>query len=171
MDLVNELIGKLGISADQAKGGIGLLLNTARDQLGEADYAEVQAQIPDADDMLAAAPNVSTGNTGTAGMLGGLGDLMGGLSGGDSNSAGNGNGGLGGMLGGVSDLLGGQDSPLGEGLGGMLGNLGQFSELLNGFQDLKMDTNTLQKFIPIVMQFIQQKGGDSIGNIVGKIFE
>lgn len=162
MDLVQELVGKLGISADQAKGGVGLLLDTARSQLGESDYADLKSAVPNAEDMLAAAPNMASGNTGAAGMLGGLGGMLGGSS--------SGGGGLGGALGG---MLG--DAVEGTQLGGMLGNLGQFSGLLDGFKDLKMDGDTLQRFIPIVMSFLQgndSEGGGSggIADILGKVF-
>lgn len=169
MELIQELVSKLGISDDQAKGGVGLLLDTARSQLDESDYATIKSAIPGADDMLSAAPNMPTGNTGTAGMLGGLGDMLGGGS--DGGSMG---GGLGGALGGMlGDAV--KDSDIGGQLGGMLGNLDQLGGLLEGFQNLKMDGDTLQKFLPIVLSFLQSKDSEGnssggIGDILGKVF-
>lgn len=62
-------------------------------------------------------------------------------------------GGLGGMLGSVASALGGSQ----------LGNLATLAE---GFSQLGLDSGMIGKFVPIVVQFIQQQGGERIASLV-----
>ncbi len=74
----------------------------------------------------------------------------------------------------VQDLV--ERAPSG-GLGGMLGNLasnvgagdlGRLASLAGGFSKLGLDSEMISKFVPIVLSFIQSKGGDALKGIVEK---
>ena len=69
--------------------------------------------------------------------------------------------------GGIAGVLGGLASSLGGG-GGQLGNL---ASLAGGFKDLKLDSSMIGKFIPIVMAFVQSKGGDTVKTILEKVLK
>ncbi len=58
-------------------------------------------------------------------------------------------GGAAGMLGGLAAKLGG-------------GSLGGLVELAAGAAKLGLDKDTIMKFVPIVLAFVQSKGGDSL---------
>lgn len=109
MQLVEQLMETLGVSEEQAKGGAGLLLKTAKEQLGDK-FSQVTDKMPEADDLVKEAESLdSDGDEG--GLLGALGDL-GGL--GDV-------GGMLGNLGGLGSLVGGFEK-----LGLDAGSLQQF---------------------------------------------
>ena len=82
---------------------------------------------------------------------------------------------------GVKDLLARApaNGGAGAGLGGMLGGLAamagkmganndmvQGAQLLSAFTSLGLNKDTLMKFIPIVLQFVESKGGQ---DLVGKL--
>lgn len=92
MDLINKLVAELGISEAQAKGGVGALLEFAKNKLAEGDFSQILAAIPGADGLLAKAPAAEAGAGAGAGGFGG--------------------GGFGGLLGGVAAVLG-SDTKLG----------------------------------------------------------
>ncbi|MFI4860348.1 MAG: DUF2780 domain-containing protein [Phycisphaerales bacterium JB063] len=81
MDLVNELVSKLGIDAQQAKGGAGMILGLVKEKLGASDFAKVKEAVPEADQLAADAPEAGGGILGAVGGLasalgaGGVGDL------------------------------------------------------------------------------------------------
>lgn len=52
------------------------------------------------------------------------------------------------------------------GLGEKLGNL---SSLASGFKNLDMDAGMASKFVPIVMSFVQEKGGDTAKQLLEKV--
>ena len=62
--------------------------------------------------------------------------------------------GLGGVLGAVSGLLGGKS-------GGALGSLGALASLAGGFKQLGLGTDMIGKFLPVVLGYVQNKGGDA----------
>jgi len=66
-----------------------------------------------------------------------------------------------------SGLLGAVTSAIGGG-GGTLGNL---ASLAGGFSDLKMDGDMIGKFLPIVIKFVQSKGGDTAKNLLEKVLK
>jgi len=68
-------------------------------------------------------------------------------------------GGLGGMLSGVVSSLGG---------GSKLGNL---ASLASGFSKLDLDAGMIGKFVPILLTFLQSKGGDGLSSLVGKVLQ
>ena len=69
-----------------------------------------------------------------------------------------GGGGLGGMLGGLASSLGGAE-------------LGNLASLAGGFSKLDMDAGMIGKFIPILLSFLQSKGGDGVASLVGKVLQ
>jgi len=62
--------------------------------------------------------------------------------------------GVGGVLGAVSGLLGGKS-------GGALGSLGSLASLAGGFKQLGLGTDMIGKFVPVVLGYVQNKGGDA----------
>jgi hypothetical protein len=59
----------------------------------------------------------------------------------------------------------------GGGLMGVLGNAmggkaGDLASLAGGFSKLGMDADMIQKFIPVVMSFVQQKGGAGVAGLL-----
>ena len=82
-ELVAQLTKALGVQANQAQGGAGLLLKLAQSKLG-GDFGKVAAIVPDAQDLIKAAPEAG----GAVKLLGGLaGALGGGKAGGLANLA------------------------------------------------------------------------------------
>lgn len=68
--------------------------------------------------------------------------------------------GLGGMLGGLGDMLGGK-----------AGDLGNLAELASGFSALDMDSDMIKKFLPVVMSYLKDNGGDGVEALLGKIMD
>jgi len=69
--------------------------------------------------------------------------------------------------GGVSGALGG----LASSLGGGAGQLGNLASLADGFKSLDLDSGMVGKCIPVVMSFVQSKGGDTVKNILEKVLK
>ena len=88
MELIQQLMKQLGISEEQAKGGLGAVLNVAKAKLG-SDFSQVSSLVPGAEDVMKGAPNAPEAGAsepaggGLMGMIGGmlgvkgLGDLAG----------------------------------------------------------------------------------------------
>ncbi|MDD5312457.1 MAG: DUF2780 domain-containing protein [Dehalococcoidia bacterium] len=66
--------------------------------------------------------------------------------------------------GGMFDMVG----KLASSLGGdsQLGKLGQLASLAGGFEKLGLDPSMVNKFLPLIMTFLQNKGGDEIGGLL-----
>lgn len=69
--------------------------------------------------------------------------------------------------GGVSGALGGLVSSLGGGAG----QLGDLASLAGGFKNLNLDPGMVGKFIPVLMSFVQSKGGDAARDILAKVLK
>jgi hypothetical protein len=69
-------------------------------------------------------------------------------------------GGLAGALGGLASSFGGGGS-----------QLAGLAELASGFQNLGLDSGMIGKFIPIVLSFVQSKGGDGLKQILAKVLQ
>jgi hypothetical protein len=67
-------------------------------------------------------------------------------------------GGLGGLLGGVASSLGGSQ-------------LGDLASLAGGFSKLGLDADMIGKFVPILLSFLESKGGEDLAGIVSKVLE
>ncbi|MDI5833131.1 DUF2780 domain-containing protein [Shewanella xiamenensis] len=72
--LVGNVMSQLGLSQTQAEGGLGSLLGLAQSSLGSNDYTKLAASIPNADNLLAAAPKLD-GNSGVSGLLSKAGNI------------------------------------------------------------------------------------------------
>ncbi len=67
----------------------------------------------------------------------------------------------GGSLGAVSGLLGGK--------GGAMGSLGSLASLAGGFQQLGLKPDMIGKFVPVILNFVQSKGGDASRTLLEKV--
>lgn len=84
MELIQQLIGNLGINEGQAKGGAGLLFNLAKEKLYAGEFQQIANVVPGMTDLLKAAPESGGGMMGALGSMasafgGGLGGKMEGL--------------------------------------------------------------------------------------------
>jgi hypothetical protein len=61
--------------------------------------------------------------------------------------------------------LGGLASSIG---GGSLGNL---AGLAAGFSQLKLDSGMITKFVPVILSFVQSKGGDGVKDLLASVFK
>jgi hypothetical protein len=75
-DLIRKLTKDLGVSREQARGGLVALLRAGQQNMDRADFAQFVADIPGADVLLRNAPAQST----LSSLAGGLGSLLGGRS-------------------------------------------------------------------------------------------
>ena len=153
LELISQLTNGLGISDEQAKGGLGSVLNFAKEKLAGPEFQQLTGALGDGtDDAMALAQTKSSeAHGGGGGFAGAFGALTGG-------------GGLGGALGGLGGALGGAFG----GAGG-LGDITKMAALVKGFEAFKMDSSTLTKFLPIVIGFLKQKGGDGLAGLVSKL--
>jgi hypothetical protein len=58
-----------------------------------------------------------------------------------------------------------------SGFGGALGGLGGLASLAGGFSKLGLNSSMIGKFIPIILSFVQGKGGDGVKSIMEKAFK
>lgn len=75
-DLIRKLTRDLGVSRDQARGGLVALLRAGQQNMSPPDFAQFVADVPGADKLLRNAPAQST----LSSLVGGLGSLLGGRS-------------------------------------------------------------------------------------------
>jgi hypothetical protein len=72
--------------------------------------------------------------------------------------------------GGMMGALGGVASSLGAGgLGDKLGGLGDLAGLASGFSQLGLSSDMIGKFVPVVLSFVQNQGGDSMKGLLEKV--
>ena len=69
-------------------------------------------------------------------------------------------GGLGAALGGLASSIGGDTSKLGD-----------IASLASGFSELGLDSGMLGKFIPIILSFVQEKGGSGVKDLLEKVLK
>lgn len=69
MELIEQLMNDLGVQENQAEGGIGLLLNMAREKLEEGDFSQITNTIPGASDLMDQAPQTGGGLMGAIGGI------------------------------------------------------------------------------------------------------
>lgn len=69
--------------------------------------------------------------------------------------------------GGIAGALGGLTSSLGGGAG----KLGNLAALASGFKKLDLDPKLVNKFVPIILQFVQSKGGGNVKGILEKVLK
>ncbi len=127
MSIVDEIMKQVGVSKEQAEGGLGLIFKLAKDKLG-ADFSQVSSVVPEANGLIGKAPA-------------------------EEQEAG---GGLMGMLGGMASKMG-------------LGDLGKLAELAAQFKKLGLDMETVQKYVKVVMAFVESKGGTVVKDLLNKV--
>ena len=65
--------------------------------------------------------------------------------------------------GGLMGMLGGMASKMG------LGDIGKLAELAAQFKKLGLDMETVQKFVKVVMTFVESKGGTVVKDLLNKV--
>ncbi len=60
MGIVDEMMKQVGVSKEQAEGGLGLIFKLAKDKLG-ADFSQVSNVVPDANTLIGKAPPCGSG--------------------------------------------------------------------------------------------------------------
>lgn len=72
--LVGNVMSQLGLTEQQAAGGLGSILNLAQSNLGNNDFSTLSNSIPGIDSILGAAPTMG-GDSGVSGLLSKAGNL------------------------------------------------------------------------------------------------
>ena len=67
--------------------------------------------------------------------------------------------------GGVMGALGG----IASAMGGKAEGLGNLANLAGGFSKLGLDSNMVGQFIPVVLSFVQNQGGDGLKGLLEKV--
>lgn len=67
--------------------------------------------------------------------------------------------------GGLMGALGG----LAAGFGGKAGALGELAELAGGFSKLGLDADMVAKFAPVILQFVEQSGGETVRKLLAGV--
>lgn len=67
----------------------------------------------------------------------------------------------GGLMGAVGGLM--------SSFGGGAGNLGALASLAGGFDKLGLDSGMIGKFVPILLDFVRERGGDGVADLLGKV--
>lgn len=75
-DLIRRLTKELGVSKEQARGGLVAVLRAGQQNLSRKDFEQFVSEVPGADKLLKNAPPPST----LSSLAGGLGSLLGGRS-------------------------------------------------------------------------------------------
>lgn len=57
------------------------------------------------------------------------------------------------------------------GLGEVFGGAGGLASLAGGFSKLGLDSGMIGKFVPIILSFVQSKGGDAVKGILEKVLK
>jgi hypothetical protein len=127
MELLQILEQKLGISEEQAKAGVGLILKLVKEKLDPEEFDEVSGAVPGAEDLIASSPK---------------------------------SGGIAGALGGIASSF-----------GGAAGQLGGIAGIASGFKKLNLDADMVGKFIPIILSFVESKGGSTVKAILEKVLK
>jgi len=70
--------------------------------------------------------------------------------------------------GGAAKLLGGLAGALG---GGKAGGLADLASLAGGFSQLKLDPSMISKFVPVILSFVQSKGGQDVVKLLAGVLK
>jgi hypothetical protein len=116
VELIQQLVGTLGVQEEQARGGAGLVFKHAKDRLGSGQFSQIAQAVPGIESLISDAPQ---------------------------------SGGIMGAVGGLASKFGGKGA-----------ELGTMASLAGGFSKLGLDRGMIGKFIPIVLSYVQGKGGD-----------
>lgn len=132
--LIGLLMQQLGVTQPQAEGGAGTLFQHAKSRMSAGDFTTLSNSVPDMQGLLAAAPAPVSAPAPAAGA---------GAVGG------------GGMMGDLAGMAAGN-------LPGM--PAGNLPGMAGSFQQLGLAPDMVQKFIPIVVQYVQGTGGSSVAS-------
>ena len=69
---------------------------------------------------------------------------------------------------GIAGAIGGLASAVGGGSGGQLSNM---AALAGGFSQLGLNPGMASKFIPIILSFTQNRGGEGVKNILARVLK
>ena len=122
MELIDLLTNTLGVNADQATGGAGLLFKLAKEKLGDTDFSQISQHVPGVNELIESTPE---------------------------------SGGIPSALGGLASALGGSGS-----------ELGNLASLAGGFSKLELDSGMIGKFIPVILSFVESKGGGAVKGLL-----
>ena len=70
--------------------------------------------------------------------------------------------------GGAAKLLGGLAGALG---GSKAGGLADLASLAGGFSQLKLDPSMISKFVPVILGFVQSKGGQDVVKLLAGVLK
>jgi hypothetical protein len=70
--LLGSLTSSLGVSEDQAQGGVASLMNYAKSNMSSTEFSSLTEQLPGTEGILSALPQLSSNLGGGSGGLGGL---------------------------------------------------------------------------------------------------
>ena len=74
-----------------------------------------------------------------------------------------GGGGMAGAIGGLAGMMGAS--------GGAVGNVANLAALAGGFSKLGLNPGMATKFAPIILSFVQNKGGDGVKDILASVLK
>ena len=81
---------------------------------------------------------------------------------------------------GIDDLISSAPEPgglagalgsLASSFGGSAAKLGDLSSLASGFKALDLDSNLIAQFVPVILSFVQSKGGDVAKSILERVLK
>ncbi|WP_446808092.1 DUF2780 domain-containing protein [Methylomonas sp. 2BW1-5-20] len=75
--LINILVGQLGISPQQALGGVGSIFSVAQQRMSPGDFSQLSTSVPGMDQYLSSVPQ-QIAASGSSSLLGAAGNMMGG---------------------------------------------------------------------------------------------
>ena len=128
--LISTLVKTLGITENQAEGGVGALFNNAKENLSTEDFNKAADAVPGVDKYMAEAPSTDSGS-GAGGLL------KSGLS----------------------------------SLGGNASKIGSMAGLTDSFSKLGMNSETLTKFVPIVVDYMDSEAGSGVAGLLKGLWQ
>lgn len=77
---------------------------------------------------------------------------------------------------GLADMISAAPEAKSGGVMGMLGGLlggkaGSLASLASVFSQLDLDANSIGKFVPVILDFVKQEGGDGVMDILQKVLK
>ncbi len=194
MELINNLVEKLGVTNEQAKGGTSLIFNLVKQNLDADDFSKIASKIPGVSSLVS--DKKEEVEEKEESLMDKVGDMFGGDKKEEKEES---------LMDKVGDMFGGSDKKeekeeslmdkVGDMFGGdkeekeksfmdkatdMIGSssgvldslglekLGTMAKLTSGFNKLGLEPSTVTKFLPVVMNFVKSKGGSTISNLVLK---
>ncbi len=67
--------------------------------------------------------------------------------------------------------IGGSIGGLISGLGGSVGKMGDMASLASGFKKLGLDKGMVAQVTPMILNFVQSKGGDTVKTVLEKVLK